>query len=255
MSDPINIQFPIQFFQPLSCQGELFMSLRHGDHKVNEVQKNMSELKASCVTACHGVCSAMSSDCCAPISSLIYSVNSVLLNNFRQRWEFAKMKKMPPVEGIDSIEDFVHIPLVMENMMFGGNIWDYYRETWACRQHPNVMIVVYEDMVKDLRGLLPKIADFMGLAPREPEVLDKVAAVCTKSFMMEHIEKFDETWTVQKLQEKGLAAVKASRVNETGSKDRFSPATVNLLQRLWEEKMTPFTGHKTYEDFVMGLKE
>ncbi|CAN0000159.1 unnamed protein product [Discosporangium mesarthrocarpum] len=170
-------------------------------------------------------------------------------------YAFQRAVNNKAVEDIDNIEDFLHSPLLTDDMMFGGSIWDYYRETWLCRHLPQVMVVVYEDMVKNLRGLLPKIANFMQLEPQDPAVLDKVAASCSKMFMMEHSSKFDGSFVKKKMVAKGVRAKPAARVLSSSSKkQRFSKASVEVLQRMWEEKMMPATGMATYEDFLKGLE-
>ncbi|KAK3285241.1 hypothetical protein CYMTET_7142 [Cymbomonas tetramitiformis] len=92
-----------------------------------------------------------------------------------------------------------------ENMLFGASIWEYYLEFWKCRNLPNVLIVVFEDLQKSIRSQLPRIAEFMGVECTS-DLLDKVETLSTASCMMAHEEKFDETWTFAQLQKVGRAA-------------------------------------------------
>ena len=47
----------------------------------------------------------------------------------------------------------------------------------------HAQVLVYEDLVADLRAHLPTVASFMGLALRADKIINEVAEMCTKTFM------------------------------------------------------------------------
>ena len=40
-------------------------------------------------------------------------------------------------------------------MKFGASLWEYFNEYLQHVKNPNVLVVVFEDLVKDIRGHLP----------------------------------------------------------------------------------------------------
>jgi len=62
----------------------------------------------------------------------------------------------------------------LDDLSPGGNLGNFYfkylREWWAARDAPNVLLLHYADLKKDLRGAIIKIADFVDVALSEAEV-------------------------------------------------------------------------------------
>ncbi|CAM9293797.1 unnamed protein product [Choristocarpus tenellus] len=167
-------------------------------------------------------------------------------------WAFNSEKKHPSTLT-GTIDDFVEHPIVMEEMLFGANIWDYYNEFWICRNVPQILFLVFEDMVKDLRGTLPKIAAFMGLV-RDDAFLDTVAEASSKQFMMAHSEKFDESWLSAQMQKHGKIFYNGSLVNNKKN-DRLSQESRDFLDQVWMEKIGAETGLNTYKEFANCFRE
>ena len=55
-----------------------------------------------------------------------------------------------------------YFDLFMDNLMMYSSYFDYVREAWSKRNHPNVCLLFYEDMKKDLATNVRKVAKFLG---------------------------------------------------------------------------------------------
>ena len=49
----------------------------------------------------------------------------------------------------------------MKGLVAWGSYWDYTKDVWKRRDNPNVLVVFYEDMKKDLSGCIRKVAKFL----------------------------------------------------------------------------------------------
>lgn len=63
--------------------------------------------------------------------------------------------------------------------------WESVRSWWALREHPNVMLVHFNEMKRDLPATIRRIADFLGMAP-DAETLAKVTHHSTFDYMKSH---------------------------------------------------------------------
>ncbi len=76
-------------------------------------------------------------------------------------------------------------------LMWWGTWSEHARGWWARAAEPNVLFLTFEDMRRDLPGIVRQVADFLGLAPLTE---DEVAAVAHKSsfrYMQEHQGTFE----------------------------------------------------------------
>ena len=61
--------------------------------------------------------------------------------------------------------------LFMDNLLFYSPYFEYVKDIWSRRQDPNLCILFYEDMKKDLSGSLRKAARFLGKELKNEEAL------------------------------------------------------------------------------------
>ena len=169
-------------------------------------------------------------------------------------------KNIPPLRQYTSVSEFVlnADAFVTSGMGFGASLWEYYVEFYKCRLLENVLVIVFEEMQSNLRSLLPHIAKFAGLGVAEDAaLLDHVAEMCTKKTMMQHVEKFDESWSFERLKALGRMPdpsgfVPAPRVT-AGHSDALSNEALAWLDEQWTRQVTPHTGHATYADMAEEL--
>ena len=78
--------------------------------------------------------------------------------------------------------------------------------------------------------------------------------------MVKHVDKFDDHF----IADRGKALGRALRIMEpapkvrlkhAGNRTELSEATLEWLEDQWFEKMTPKTGHTTYDEFATDLSE
>lgn len=151
--------------------------------------------------------------------------------------------------------------------LFGTDLWTFFREIWICRDLPNVHVLVYDEMKKDLDAMLPDLAGFLGL---EASIANKdarsiILKMSSFQFMKDNEERFDDHHmgpriaTIMK-KKGGPASVPPSRTSSKVGlqvgKDintTINEETRALIQSMWEKNVTPFTGHKSYNDLVADV--
>lgn len=168
-------------------------------------------------------------------------------------------KNIPPLRKYKTCSDFCRDPeFVVQGMRFGASLWEYYVEFYKCRNLDCVLVLVFEELAKDLRASLPAIAEFVAVDADDAR-LDRVATMCTKEFMMEHGSKFDESWVFDQLKKVGRmedpsSYVASSRVKVPGTEpERLDEDAKRFLQDQWTAQVTPHTGHATYADMAAEL--
>jgi hypothetical protein len=127
------------------------------------------------------------------------------------------------------------------------DIWAYYSDLWGARNEPNVLVQCYEALVDDEEVYLPRIAEFLGV-PLDADRLQTVLRMSSKSFMLSHVDQFDDHF-VHRCVNSSLSAAKVV----TEEKSVLTPAIVSWLQRLWDERMLPQTGLQDYEALATAI--
>jgi aryl sulfotransferase len=152
---------------------------------------------------------------------------------------------------------------VRDGMRFGASLWEYYAEFHAAlalsREDESVLVLVFEDLVADLRGHLPLIAAHMGV-PCGAALADAVAAAGEKGFMAAHHGKFDGSWAYERLRELGMPADKlecnqpAPRVVNRAKGRPLQPEAAALLRTMWQERVRPETGCEDYDALAADVR-
>lgn len=97
-----------------------------------------------------------------------------------------------------------------KDLLKGGNIYslyfEYVKSWWPLRNEPNVFLYHYKDAVKDLDGLVTKLAKFLdvSLAPGE---FQKVKEQCSFNWMKTHKEWFDYRQPLHPPEEAGFSTI------------------------------------------------
>jgi len=203
-------------------------------------------------------------------------------------FDFQKAKGRPGYAEYANVNEYIanRSELFSGNHIFGRNLWEMYAEVWSARNDPSVKILVYEGLIADaLNGYmdhLPIIDDFLGLKRKNhvateaeeegnaatkietkattKEFYEKVAGLVSRAEMVKHVDKFDDHF----IADRGKAFGRALRIMEpapkvrlksAGNRTELSEATLEWLEDQWFEKMTPKTGHTTYDEFATDLSE
>ncbi|XP_038064996.1 sulfotransferase 1A1-like [Patiria miniata] len=67
---------------------------------------------------------------------------------------------------------------MMSGKILYGPWWDHYLSFWKMRHHPNVLLLRFEDLKRDLRGNVEKVSKFLG-KDMPAETLDAITDHCT----------------------------------------------------------------------------
>jgi len=91
-------------------------------------------------------------------------------------------KNIPPFGFDGNWEEFA--PLFLEGKVEHSSFWDWHRDWWIAKeQNPETILWVhFEDMKKDLKKEISRVAAFLGVEKSEEE-LDKVTERCTFNSM------------------------------------------------------------------------
>jgi len=181
---------------------------------------------------------------------------SVLVSWFN----FLKSHDAPPLRAYATASKFaLDKDFFADGMRFGASLWEYYREYISCLERDDVLVVVYEDFAKDIRGHLPALARFMGFAALSNETLDTIAKLCSKEAMMEAGSKFDESWVHQRLIALGRCLDPESfnpvaRVTSGADPSTLDETALSFLAHKWQTGIEKETGIKDYAGLVQRAR-
>ncbi|XP_078577199.1 sulfotransferase 1B1-like isoform X1 [Branchiostoma floridae x Branchiostoma japonicum] len=118
--------------------------------------------------------------------------------------------------------------------------WNVIPEYWRHKDDDNLLFIKYEDMKKDLRGHVVKIAEFLGRSLTE-EQIDEVTANCTFAAMKENQatnvsrDPLIQEKMLKRGKEKGIEFVRKGQVGDW--RNWFSPQQLETFEAFHREKM------------------
>ena len=176
-------------------------------------------------------------------------------------YNFLKKKGIPNATKYESASEFAfEKESFAEGMLHGSTLWEYYTEYVACLKDPNVLIMVYEDLSRDIRSHLPLISKFMGLNVSNAH-FDEIARLCSRENMMIEMTKFDETWTSQQLKmlkrsnDPGVTFNVSPKVTLGSDPSVLKHEAIAFLGDCWKENIEVITGIKSYEELVEKIRK
>ncbi|XP_038066033.1 sulfotransferase 1A1-like [Patiria miniata] len=113
-----------------------------------------------------------------------------------------------------------------------GPWWDHYLYFWQQRHEPNILLLQYEDMKRDLRGNVEKISQFLGKR-LSAETLDAITEHCTFANMKKNpMANLDYMFAQE---EKPVAFMRKGIVGDW--KNHFTVAQNEAMDALIKEKL------------------
>ena len=108
---------------------------------------------------------------------------------------------------------------------------------------------------------LPDIAEFLGVEDADEALFSKVAFLVSRDQMVKHVDLFDDHFITEKGRELGRALRVlecAAKVRSIDGKKKDTPlteTTIEWMEDKWLERMTPLTGHATYDEFAAAIAD
>ena len=154
--------------------------------------------------------------------------------------------------GSISLETFA------EAFFFGGTrsgrYWEHLRGWWAQRERPEVLVLSFERMRRDLPAVVAEVAAFMAADPAHVEVATRQASF---AFMREHGSKFDDHLlrdardTVCGLPPSTTSKLRAGRVGD--AREALTPALQARFASLWAAEIEAWLGFADYAALESSL--
>jgi hypothetical protein len=132
----------------------------------------------------------------------------------------------------------------------GPNLYNYWRhllDWWRARERAPVLCIAYENLQRDLRGHVERIAGFMEIDADEP-LLELATRQSTFAFMAAHRMQFSDRVPGTE--------IRFSKVvdGEIGAhRAHITPELAARIDAAWSRYVTPVLGFSCYEDLVAEL--
>ena len=171
-------------------------------------------------------------------------------------FQFLKGKDVPFVRKYNSASEWAFDKTWHENNGFGTSLWEYFNDYLSLLKDPNVLVVVYEDLAKDIRGHIPTLAKFLGLNVSEKH-MDEIARLTSRTEMINN-SKFEEVWMAQRL--KAINRYKGhfnpgTFVTSGSDKSSLTTEAIQFLDDQWKTKIESIHGIKNYEELAKIIRE
>lgn len=163
--------------------------------------------------------------------------------------------------GTTDMDDESMVKHMENEYTLGNNYFNLLPTWWPHRNDPDVFFVFYEDLKKDLKTMIKKIADFIVVNLNEDE-LRRVHDFCTFEFMTKNEKHFqpsnivdiynavangpEEKWEpTQSIVRKDGGQIGQGRQN-------LGPKVLSKIATMWAEKIEKPFGYKTYEELYQA---
>lgn len=172
----------------------------------------------------------------------------VSLYHFLEGWFFEP--------GAISLDEFV-ARRVANHYGDGPDYWRHLGSWLSQRDNPDVLLLTFESMKRDLRSAVEQVAGFLDIGS-DSAAIDIASRFSSFEFMSTNKAPFAEPWFRAHSEQvadlpPGSDASKV-RVGTVGyAKQELSPKAVETLDRIWAEAITAHHGYVSYRDLVADL--
>jgi len=171
-------------------------------------------------------------------------------------YNFFLAKQVPMVESMDVSTFLMDTPLI-QGRPGRASLWEYYQEYHILKECPSVLVLVYEDIVKNRKENIQRIANFMNLGPIPMDVMDTILKMSTKEFMAQHMSLFDEPY--ERAKHFGRAGdlsqlAPGAKIAIQNHSQILNTEAIQFLQDKWDYYMKPL-GYDTYQDFANAFRQ
>lgn len=177
---------------------------------------------------------------------------------------FSFYKFLPAYMGISegdiTIDEFA--TSIFSGASNSGQIWNHFLGFWQQRHRSDVLWVTFEDLKKDLRGEIRRIAEFMEVK-LDQDLEDITYNNSTYKFMSAHASQFDDHFVFNSVKDQmGMpkdACFTVGKVRKgggtTGSGKSLPAHLREKFADKWNTIITPTTGLSDYADMQRELRQ
>ena len=140
-----------------------------------------------------------------------------------------------------------------------GSYWGHLISWWEQRERENVLLLCYEEMRKDLPGLVRTVAEFIGIE-LDDELFEIVCRQSSLDFMLAHKDRFDDA--LMRAHSEKIAGLPAGsdsakvRVGVVGQHRYELPPEISAeLDQIWREEIEAKLGFENYDALRQALVE
>ena len=175
--------------------------------------------------------------------------------SFYSAFNFFEKKHFQP--GEITLDEFVK-NVMKRNEKMRVNYFQHLLSWWPKRNDPNVLFLLYEDMLDDLESAVRVVASFMGI--EDEASITNAVKMSTFDFMKQNQDKF-ATNLVSSYRNKALGMPEETRLQRvvtgpaTKGREIMDECTKEAIQKMWNETLTEETGFQDYSEFRDGLKK
>ncbi|CAB4024150.1 sulfotransferase domain-containing, partial [Paramuricea clavata] len=158
--------------------------------------------------------------------------------------------------GEITLDEFVKN--IMNRQKMRVNYFQHLLSWWPKRNDPNVLFLLYEDMLDDLESAVRAVASFMGI--KDEASITNAVKMSTFDFMKQNRDKFS-TNLVSSYRNKamgipeGVVSQRVATGPATKGREMMDEGTKQAVQGMWNEIVTKETGFQDYSEFRDGLKK
>lgn len=137
--------------------------------------------------------------------------------------------------------------------------WHHLLSWWSQRDNPNVLLLCYEEMRRDLPATVEKIASFLSIE-LDDELRQIVLRQSSLEFMLKHKDKFDDFLMHKLFVDAGTLPPGGDsakvRTGAVGQHRYELPAEIGTrMDEIWQEVVTPELGFVSYQELRNSLAE
>ena len=159
--------------------------------------------------------------------------------------------------GTVSPDEAVQIQLIDGDHDDPSSYWTHVASWLSQQTNPDVLLLTFEDMKRNLHGAVSEIAQFLGLA--RPDRVEAAVHNSTYEFMSSHSGPFTEplmrAWVEEHIGIPGDGDASKVRRGRAGDGQRqLALTTIEQVHELWRTHVGDTFGFPTYEDLVAELQ-
>jgi len=137
-----------------------------------------------------------------------------------------------------------------KDFIVGGSWAENAAGYWAQRHRPNVMVVSFKSMKKDLRGTVIRVAEFLGIRVSDA-IIDEVCRLAS----FQHMKSIDHKFSIGKLTPWREGGAMIRKGSQGGSSELLSPERQREMDAYFMQELRELGSDFPYEEFCEVTRE